>query len=126
MVTCRIIQNNRGAVAVEFGFALLLLMFFFVFFMALAQIFIGHQRMAFASFAAGRVLAVHDEGPATATANAIEDDVAIEFSENSITLRKTIEIPFDFLDMYKRGMSGYEIENKTLSWREEDWGGDNG
>jgi hypothetical protein len=53
-------------------------------------------------------------------------DVAIEFSENSITLRKTIEIPFDFLDMYKRGMSGYEIENKTLSWREEDWGGDNG
>ena len=118
-------NKEKGAVAVEFAFTLLFLFLFVTAYVALTMIFIGHERLSFASFASGRILATKGNGPAETTANNIENNITISIGDDFISLQKTLKLPLDFSDVYTRGSHDFTIKKTTKVWREKDFGGDN-
>ncbi len=108
--------TDRGAVAVEFAFTLLFLFLFVTAYVSLTGIFLGHQRLGFASYAAARVCATHGKRAGELTARAIESRFTpyIENIDGVCTVRldKTINIPFNFYNIFRPG-STFDLHRST-------------
>lgn len=90
---CLHTENEKGAAAVEFAFALLALFFFFAVYMQFIQIFLAHEKLVFTGFTAARTHAVRGQTPARRAAEAIDADARLVFDAKTVHLRKNISIP---------------------------------
>lgn len=100
----RDVENEKGAAAVEFAFALIGLLIFFGIFMQFFLIFISHGRLSFAGFASSRTYSVLGEGPARQVVTNIDPGATVDF-RSEIVLTKDIPIPAG-IDMFLTGGRG--------------------
>lgn len=134
------LRGERGAAVVEFAVTLLFLFFFFIAFMQIVQIFVGHERLSLATFVASRVYSVHGTKQARNAAYSIESGttiIRIEEDPNPdaynsdtiksrvVTLEKGIDVPIDFRNILSKGGTKFVISNTVKSFFEDDPGGDN-
>ncbi len=107
----------RGAVLVEFAFAMLFVFFFFVAFMEFAGIFLAHEQLSFAAFAASQKYAVGKDSEAQASAYKIAGAYPSRVFKNgdatetlkgiTICFRKELlDLPIDLNNIYNPSGSG--------------------
>lgn len=119
----KVFSNDKGAVVVEFMFALLFLFLFFIAFAQMIQIYVAHERLSYAAFAASRAYSVH--GNYMNAANAIESGAVIKTDASSITLEKDIDVPINFEALFREGGTKFRISKTIKTFREPVLGGDN-
>lgn len=117
------LKNDKGAVVVEFAMSLLFLFFFFIAFVQVVQIYVAHERLSYAAFAASRAYSV--SGNHIDAANAIESGAIIRTRPDSITLEKDIDIPIDLENIFNGGGGRFRISKTIRTFREPVLPGDN-
>jgi hypothetical protein len=94
-------NGERGAAAVEFAFAMIILFFFFISFYQIVEIFLAHERLSYAAFVASRAHQVH--GNAYRAALSVDSDFSIRTDNDSVTLTKSIPVPINFHNPFSGG-----------------------
>lgn len=113
-------NEQKGAAAVEFAFALLALFFFFAIYMQFIEIFLVHERLVFTGFTASRTRAVRGEIPARRAADAIDADARLVFDGQTIRLRRDIPIPAKLSDIFSAGGGTFPITHRSPFFDELD------
>jgi len=110
-------KGERGAVMVEFALAMLFVFFFFLSFMEFIGIFLAHEQLSFAAFAASQKFAVGKESEAKASAYNIAGTYPSRVFKNrnttgtlqGITLcfqKELLDLPIDLTNIYAPSGSG--------------------
>jgi hypothetical protein len=110
---------------VEFALTLLLFFLFFIAFMQLVMIFIGHERLSFATFTASRYYSIHDREAAEIMYRKIDPEAVLSIDPPYVILDKEIDVPLDFENIEKRGDNKFMITNKVKTFVEPHPQGDN-
>ncbi len=114
------INEEKGAAAVEFAFALLALFFFFAVYMQFIQIFLVHEKLVFTGFSASRTHAVRGEIPARRAAEAIDADTRLVFGAQTIHLRRDVPIPGKLSDIFSSGGGVFKVAHQSPFFDELD------
>lgn len=112
--------GQRGAVAVEFAFAIIALLLFFGIYMQFIQIYLVHEQLVFTGFTASRTHAVRGEIPARRAATAIDKDAVINIETGSIRLSRDIPVPGALRDIFSDGRSTFSITHRSPFFDELD------
>lgn len=119
-------KSDRGAVVVEFAITLLFLFFFFIAFIQIIEIFIGHERLSFTSFVVSRTYSVSagDRKLAESVKNSMESTAVIRW-ELPVTLDKEIDVPINFENIFIKGGAKFTVSNFVKTFVESEKLGDN-
>ncbi len=145
-------RSDGGAVAVEFAFTMLFLFLLVCIFMQIAGLFIAHERLSLAAFAASRTFSTEKYGGALGAAYSIESGIDLrigsytrggqyrsngvrtpapyygesEFLRSKmITLTKRVDTPIDLRNILSRENASFTISKTVVTLEETDPGGDN-
>jgi len=119
------INQQNGAAAVEFAFAMIALFGFFAIYMQFVQIFIAHEQTTFAGFAAARTHAVKGTGAAISTAIAIDGAAAIEFSSGDLMISRDVPVPTGLDRIFSQGRGRFTVTHRSPTFKEPGFNDDN-
>ncbi len=115
-------RHEAGAATVEFAFALLCILFVFVAYVNMAEIFLAHSRLRYAAFAASRVHAVH--GSAQKAASEIDKGFRLRATSDKVRMEKTLDLPKAVGTLFGTGES-FTISHAVKTFVEPVPSGDN-
>lgn len=119
------INQQNGAAAVEFAFAMIALFGFFAIYMQFVQFFVVHEKITFASFAASRTYAVKGSGAAIQVAGAIEPNAAVEIKKDGIELKRDVPIPKGIDRFLTGGQGRFTVKHRSPMFKEPSFNDDN-
>ena len=115
-------RGEAGAATIEFAFALMFILFFFVAYMKISEIFLAHSRLRYATFVASRVHAVG--GSADKAASKIDEDYTLKTTSDKVSMEKTIDLPKAVGTLFGTGES-FTINHSVKTFKETTPSGDN-
>ena len=115
-------RGEAGAATIEFAFALMFILFFFVAYMKISEIFLAHSRLRYAAFVASRVQAVG--GSADTAASKIDEDYTLTTGSDKVSLEKTIDLPKAVGTLFGTGET-FTISHSVKTFKETTPSGDN-
>jgi len=115
-------KKEEGAMVVEFAISLLFLFFFLSAFFTMVMIFLGHERLHYASYVGARANAVG--GRVVPAVNAVHGK-RVQVSGAVVYVSERLLLPFDFANIYHRGDTLYVVKAKSEVPLEPGDSGDN-
>jgi len=115
-------RNEAGAATVEFACALMFLLFLFVAYVNISEIFLAHSRLRYATFVASRVHAVG--GSAEAAASEIDKDFKLKTTSDKVSAEKAVDLPKAVGTLFGTGRS-FTISHAVKTFVEPAPSGDN-
>jgi hypothetical protein len=115
-------HDQAGAATIEFAFALMFILFLFIAFVNISEIFLAHSRLRYAAFVASRVEAVG--GSARKAASEIDKDLTLKITSNKVRAEKKIELPKAVGTLFGTGES-FTISHAIKTFKEPKPSGDN-
>lgn len=115
-------RDQAGAATIEFAFALMFVLFFFIAYVKISEIFLAHSRLRYATFVASRVQAVG--GSADKAASKIDKDYKLKTGKDKVSLEKTLDLPKAVGTLFGTGES-FTIGHSVKTFKETTPSGDN-
>lgn len=124
-------HGERGAVMVEFAFALMFIFLVFIAYIKISEIFLAHERLRYGAFVASRAHAVG--GSASNAASKIDKGYELKTKgkageaqggEGSVSLSKKIDLPEAVGKLWGE-KNGFTIDHKVKTYMEPKHTGDN-
>jgi hypothetical protein len=122
-------KGQAGAAAVEFAFALILVMLLFIAYYQTVMIFLAHARLSYAAFTASRAQQVH--GNASLAASDKDKDYRLKLEQSAVVMEKDISVPIDFFNVFtggsiRTGGATFTVSQRVKTFIEDsNPGGDN-
>lgn len=98
------------------------ILFFFIAYVKISEIFLAHSRLRYAAFVASRVHAVG--GSADKAASKIDEDYTLKTESGKIGMEKTIDLPKAVGTLFGTGES-FTISHSVKTFKETTPSGDN-
>lgn len=115
-------RDEAGAATIEFAFALMFILLFFIAYVKISEIFLAHSRLRYATFVASRVHAVG--GSAEKAASEIDEDYKLKTTSDNVSMEKTLDLPKAIGTLFGTGES-FTISHSVKTFKETTPSGDN-
>jgi len=119
-------DGQRGAVTVEFAFALMFLFLIFTAYIKVSEVFLAYERLRYATFAAARAQCVG--GSASRAAQQIDKGYTLKTSSSGnaekVSMTKKIELPEAIGKLWGE-KDGFTIGHEVKVYKEPTQKGDN-